>query len=87
MTYSVLDDQKSIKKNFSTFKAEENQEPFKDLHRNLRTLQGEMKFKDFSRTLPKIQRPLSFRKDALLCFFCKIWYVKSVVGHLKANFV
>ena len=48
---------KALKNTFqaTTFKVEENQGLFKDLHRNLRTLQGKMEFKDFSRTSPKIQ--------------------------------
>ena len=42
---------KALKNTFqaTTFKVEEIQELFNDLHRNLRTFQGKMEFKDFSR--------------------------------------
>ena len=49
---SVLDKQKASKNSSqaTTFKLEENQGLFKDLHRNLRTFQGlPLKFKDLSR--------------------------------------
>ena len=42
---------KALKNTFqaTTFKVEDIQELFNDLHRNLRTFQGKMEFKDFSR--------------------------------------